>query len=331
MAVEAELNGGREILQDAAPIAFVVRPAAVALVDDDEVEKILRVFAKVGRAVGAGHEGLEDREKQAAVLRHLALFADVFGIDPHQRILGKSREGVEGLVGQNVSIREKKDARPAGWFAREIPARVEELPRDLEGNEGFARSGGEREQDALFVLGDGREDALDGDVLVIAARMRAAFVLIGHLGKAVAPRVRLGEGFCPEFLRRGKRRDLTLRAGLHVDAVDARAVGRVGEAHRELASVVFCLPDSLGEGFGNCLGFDSGELCAPKFEDIVRLERLAASAAPLDAAGADEVFAPDAGAFNHAPTCGSECGIDEFGSGFGFVHDWALRRAVRTR
>lgn len=82
------------------------------------------------------------------------------------------------------------------------------------------------------------------------------------------------------------------------------------------------LPDALGKGFGDRLGFDSGELCIPEFEHIVRLERLAASAAPLDAAGADEVFAPDAGTFDHAPASGGECGVDEFGSVFVFVHGW---------
>ena len=298
----------------------------MALIDDDEVEKIRRVFAKVGRAFGAGQEGLEDREKHAPVLRHLTLFSDVVRLDPNQGVLGKSREGIEGLVRQIVPVGEEKNARSSRGLAREIPARVEEFPRDLEGDEGFARASGECEQDAFLVFGDGREDALDGDVLVIASGVRAAFVFVGHLGEAISPRIGLGEGFCPEFLRRGKRRDLSFRAGLHVDGVDAGAVGRVGEAHRELAGVIFRLPDALSEGFGDRLGFDGGELGVAKFENIVRLERLAASAAPLDAAGADEVFAPDAGAFDHAPACGGQRGVDEFGSGLGFVHDWFTRR-----
>ena len=45
----------------------------------------------------------------------------------------------------------------------------------------------QREQDALPVLRDGLHHALDGDVLVIPARMRAALVLVGHGGEAVAP------------------------------------------------------------------------------------------------------------------------------------------------
>ena len=46
---EAELDGGREVFEDAAPGAFVVCAAAVAFVDDDEVEEVGRVVAEVGR------------------------------------------------------------------------------------------------------------------------------------------------------------------------------------------------------------------------------------------------------------------------------------------
>ena len=48
---QAQLHRGREIFEDVAPGAFVVRPAAVALVDDDEVEEVRRVLAEVGARV----------------------------------------------------------------------------------------------------------------------------------------------------------------------------------------------------------------------------------------------------------------------------------------
>ena len=54
-------------------------------------------------------------------------------------------------------------------FAAQVPAAVKELPRDLKGDEGLAGAGGEREQDALLVGGDGLQHALDGDVLIVAA------------------------------------------------------------------------------------------------------------------------------------------------------------------
>jgi hypothetical protein len=95
---QAQLHGRREVVEDAAPVALVVGAAAVALVDDDEVEEVRRVLAKVGRWLTilrrAAHEGLEDGEEDAAVLRHLALLADVVGRDAHQRIVGKAEKAL---------------------------------------------------------------------------------------------------------------------------------------------------------------------------------------------------------------------------------------------
>ena len=153
---EAELHGGGEVVEDAAPVALVVRAAAMALVDDDEVEEVGRILAEVGRGLAvlrrAAHEGLEDGEEEAAVLGHLALLADVLRRDAHQRVLGEGGEGVVGLVGEDVAVGQEQDARAARRLAAQVPAAVEELPGDLEGDEGLAGAGGEREQDALLVL-----------------------------------------------------------------------------------------------------------------------------------------------------------------------------------
>ena len=46
---QAELHGRREIVENVAPVAFVVGAAAMALVDDDEVEEVLRIVAEIGR------------------------------------------------------------------------------------------------------------------------------------------------------------------------------------------------------------------------------------------------------------------------------------------
>ena len=44
---QTELHGGREILQNASPVTFVVCAATMALVNDDEVEEVRRVVAEV--------------------------------------------------------------------------------------------------------------------------------------------------------------------------------------------------------------------------------------------------------------------------------------------
>ena len=102
---------------------------------------------------------------------------------------GKAREGVVGLIGQDVAVGEEQDARPARRLAAQVPAAVEQLPGDLKGDERLARAGGQREQDARLAGGDGLQHPLDGDVLVVAWLEVAALVLEGHGGEAVAPGV----------------------------------------------------------------------------------------------------------------------------------------------
>ena len=79
------LYGGREILHDVAPIAFVVGSATVTFVNDDEVEEVGRIFAKVGCRypfiVGAAHESLEDGEEDTGVRGDTALFTDLARLD----------------------------------------------------------------------------------------------------------------------------------------------------------------------------------------------------------------------------------------------------------
>ena len=69
----------------------------MALVDHDEIEEVGRVIAEVRRGLPsrrAGHEGLEDGEEDVAVLRHLALLADLLGIDADQGVIGEGEKAL---------------------------------------------------------------------------------------------------------------------------------------------------------------------------------------------------------------------------------------------
>src|SRR5438094_5664397 len=109
----------------------------MALIDDDEVEEVRWIFSEVGTGVPilgwSAHEGLENREEDAAVLRHLALFADVPRLDPYQRVLGERREAVEGLIREDVPVCQKENAWAARGLAAQIPTAVEYLPGNLKG------------------------------------------------------------------------------------------------------------------------------------------------------------------------------------------------------
>jgi len=99
------------------------------------------------------------------------------------------------LVGEDIAVGKEEDARAPDGFAAETPAAVEELPRDLESDEGFASARSKREQDALSSGGDCGEDALDGDVLVAARLEVAAFGFERDGREAVAPGVGFREGW----------------------------------------------------------------------------------------------------------------------------------------
>ena len=129
-----------------------------------------------------------------------------------------------------------------------------------------------------------------------------------------------GEGQVPEFVRRGIARQLAFLAGLHVDAVDALAVGGIGEADGQLAGVVLGLRHAFGQFFVPRLGLDDGQLGVAIVQHVIGGERLAASPVAFDAARRDRIFAPDAAALDHAPARRLQRGVDMFGSGFGFVH-----------
>ncbi len=91
------------------------------------------------------------------------------------------------MVGENVPVGKEQDARAACRLAREVPAALEELPCDLERDEGLARAGGEREKDAEVPGGNGFQHPLDDDVLIVATLEIAATVLEGDRREVVPP------------------------------------------------------------------------------------------------------------------------------------------------
>jgi len=46
---EAELHGRGKVIENAAPVALVIRSAAMAFVDDDEIEEVGRILAEIRR------------------------------------------------------------------------------------------------------------------------------------------------------------------------------------------------------------------------------------------------------------------------------------------
>ena len=101
---------------------------------------------------------------------------------------------------------------------------MKQFPRDLEGDEGLARAGGEREEDSLLIARNGLHHALDGDVLIIAPLPGAALVLKRTGGKAVSPDGAGSIGLCITEKGRSKVSHMAnkkLKTNLHMGSLSS--------------------------------------------------------------------------------------------------------------
>ena len=78
-----------------------------------------------------------------------------------------------------------------------------------------------------------------------------------------------GEDAIPELVRAWVLRDVLLRAGLHIDLIDAVAIGGIGEARLQFLGVFLGLSDAFSVGQVPPLGLDHGELVVAVSQHIV--------------------------------------------------------------
>lgn len=190
----------------------------------------------------------------------------------------------------------------------------------MKGDEGFTRPRCEGEQNTLFVCGDGTQSSVDGDLLIVAGGFGAAEFFKGDLVEFVLPIGLRGVGLRPECLWRGVGADDLLFSRAHVDLVDLFSVGRVGEGDVEFVGVVFCLSDAFTGGDGIAFGFDDGEFAVFVGQDVVGIKRTGFPAAALHFARRDAVFPLNFAFRDIAPAALTQGGVNQFGSGLGFVH-----------
>ena len=249
--------------------------------------------------------------------RPAAPFAQGIGVDAGDGVRREGREGVVGLIGEDIAVGEEQDAGAAHGLAGKVPLCLKQLPRDLEGDGGLARPRGKCQQDAPVAPSYRLKRRRNGLVLIIAGLPFAAVGLELHGSEGVAPVVPFREGPVPQVVRRREGQEhIALVAGRHVDAVPLQPVRGIGEAGSEAAGVVLGLPDSVAVAEARALGLQHGELLPLVEQDIIAGQALAAFAAGLDAAGADH-FPADAGAFDDAPAGRPQHRIDPLRAGIG--------------
>ena len=174
--------------------------------------------------------------------------------------------------------------------------------------------------------GNSKRDIIDAMIDIVARspkvldveKVRTA-IFERDSGEPIPPGVLFGKGPVPEFLRRREGSHFAFRPILHINAVDALAVGGIREPNREFAGVVLGLPQSFRQRLVPSLGLDHGQLRVAILEHIVGRQCLAAPPVAFESSQRDREFATGTASLNNASTRGRECWVDMFSSGFGFV------------
>jgi len=192
----------------------------------------------------------------------------------------------------------KRMPRTARRLAAQIPAAMEQFPGDLKGDKSFAGAGGECEKNAFPALRNSLHRPVDGDVLIIAAGCEPPLSSNGTSEKRSA-QASCCKDHIPKFFWRGIAPHLAFFACLHVDAVNARPFGRIGETHGHFPRIILGLADAFGQHLVPGFGLHDGQFAVADGPARNRREGLARRPLPSMRPGEILYFALDLAAFDH--------------------------------
>ena len=184
---QADLRGAGEVLEDFAPGGILGRAAAVAFVDDDQVEEAGRELAEQLLPLLRAGDRLIEAEIDLVGGVDAALLVDArwsgrSWCRPRARwswrwSLSFAIAAPNGRKSLTIvwSISTLRSARNRMRFLR--PG-LPQPPDDLEGRVGLAGAGRHDQQNAVLALGDGLDRGVDGVDLIVARRLAAAVVEI---------------------------------------------------------------------------------------------------------------------------------------------------------
>ena len=152
-----------EVFEDFAPVAFVAGASPVTLIHDDEIKEIGAVFPIEAGATLVLGNGLVGGEIHLTAL-------DDFALNLPAGIAEGGELFVLRIVYEDGAVGEVQDAG-ATRLAGAVPASAPELPADVEGHIRLAGTGWHVDQHMALAAGDCGDDAVDGDLLVIAERL----------------------------------------------------------------------------------------------------------------------------------------------------------------
>src|SRR5207249_5283795 len=135
--------------------------ATMAFINDNQVKKVAWVFFIESWAIRILCDSLIGRKV------YFASFVGYTILNFPTCISKVSKHFIFGIINQNISIGKIEDLR-VSMLATTVPARLPELPANLEGNECFACAGCHGEQNTFrFVVDNFLDGAIDGNFLVI--------------------------------------------------------------------------------------------------------------------------------------------------------------------
>ncbi len=181
---KADLRGGGEIFENLAPGRILGGAAAVALVNDDQVEEARREFPEELLALLRPGDGLVKPQIYLIGGVDAALFIErgrkfdfgtvlpLDGLRSGAQLGHRSAEGPEivhhRLIDEDVAVSKEEDAF--------LAARLPQPPDNLECRVGLAGASGHDQQHAILPFGDGFYRGIDGIGLVITRSLAAAVI-----------------------------------------------------------------------------------------------------------------------------------------------------------
>jgi len=267
---QPELDGAAEVVEHRAPRRVLLGTAAVALVDDDEVEE---VRPEVGEQRGVGRTPGE-----RLVAGEVDLAAGVGAAShpvEHTGAEGRGEVLEHRLAQQLVSIGKVEDAVVAVGADRGLVGA--QLCHHLHGGERLARTGRHQQQHAPLPARDRGEDPIDRHHLVVARCQHvagdggaAAVEAFGDERRAAVVQFVERQVLRPRNGGGGEGLDVALGSGPHVVLDDLPAVAGVGKGHVELLGVPQCLLQSVGGRAVLALGLHDGRRgTRGRLEDVV--------------------------------------------------------------
>ena len=269
----ANLCRGREIFQNSAPAALLLGGAAMALIDDHEVEEVrlkqrgvMLLLVVPDELLIQGEVHLIRRDAAGIVLGHIDL---VDGLFQRCKVL------LDGLIDQYVSVSQIQDFL--------FHAAAQQAVDDLERGVGLARARRHDEQNPVLPAGDGVQRAVHGDALIVAGRIGALARIVRLPDDGLLCLRQARAAVCSllkarvQLVRRREILHGDVALGTHQEVVlpESVAVRAVREGNVEHLRIRHGLLQSVRHGVLIVLGFDNrNRVVRVDVQHIVRPLRL---------------------------------------------------------